>query len=61
MQYREGYVDPFAALLAKYKTVPVAIVMEPDSLGKASHKGERERKTDTRPQSPLSWSPTRKA
>ena len=31
-RYRRHYVDPFAATLEQYRTVPVAVVIEPDSL-----------------------------
>ena len=31
--YKEQYVDPFAAVLAEYASVPVVLVLEPDSLG----------------------------
>jgi len=32
-EYRTQYVDPFVAILARYSSVPVVIVVEPDSLG----------------------------
>ena len=31
-RYQRHYVDPFAAVLEKYSSVPVAVVIEPDSL-----------------------------
>lgn len=31
-RYQHHYVDPFAAVLEKYSSVPVAVVIEPDSL-----------------------------
>ena len=32
LRYRKHYVDPFAGVLAKYSSVPAAVVIEPDSL-----------------------------
>lgn len=32
-EYKTGYVDVFAALLREYRHVPIAIIIEPDSLG----------------------------
>ena len=31
-RYRRHYVDPFVAVLAKYRSVPTAVIIEPDSL-----------------------------